>query len=39
MKIKNIRASLHRFEVKVPILKKPLANQAVMRCTNIFCRW
>ena len=30
MKIKSIKATLHRFEVKVPLLRKPLHRQAVI---------
>ena len=30
MKIKSIKATLHRFEVKVPLLKKPIHRQAVI---------
>jgi L-alanine-DL-glutamate epimerase-like enolase superfamily enzyme len=30
MKIKSIKAALHRFEVKVPLIRKPLHRQAVL---------
>jgi len=30
MKIKSIKASLHRFEVKVPLLKKPIHRRAIL---------